>query len=199
MPEVTEKIVFFDEFSLTDRPSIFYGWAPVNTKFQVPSDERKKRARLNGLLAVDAINGREYIQLSKEAKTEDIVDYFYHLSIDVKNEGCDLLTVFIDNNSTHKDKMRYNLWLKMRSNPVLQDFRVLFINTPSYSPDFNLAEYIIHQLRLKLLHHLPAKTTLTDIADKIRTFLKKGQLQTQEQVRNTINHILKLGGVECGI
>ena len=29
-----------------------------------------------------------------------------------------------------------------------------FIHTPTYSPNFNLVEYIIRLLRLKLLHHL---------------------------------------------
>ena len=38
------------------------------------------------------------------------------------NENKNLLTVFLDNNSTHKDKMRYKLWLKIRSDIRLQDF-----------------------------------------------------------------------------
>ena len=37
-----EKLVFFDEFSVTNRPTTFYGWAQVNTKFKVPSNEKKK-------------------------------------------------------------------------------------------------------------------------------------------------------------
>lgn len=39
-----EQIVFFDEFSVTNRPTTFYGWAPVNTKFKVPSNEKKKES-----------------------------------------------------------------------------------------------------------------------------------------------------------
>ncbi|NET78221.1 hypothetical protein [Okeania sp. SIO1F9] len=37
------------------------------------------------------------------------------------------------------------------SNQIVVDF----IDTPSYSPNFNLAEYIIYLLTMKLLHHLP--------------------------------------------
>ncbi len=81
----------------------------------------------------------------------------------------------------------------------MQDFGLKFINTPSYSPDFNVAEYIIHQLRLTLLHHLPADVTLADVETKIINFFKDNQLQTPQQIANTINHILKLGGLECGI
>jgi transposase len=194
-----EKILFFDEFSVTNRPTTFYGWARVNTKFKVPSNEKKKRARLNGLLAVDAQTGQEHLQLTASAKSEDLVDYFYDLALVSQQHGCKQLTIIMDNNATHKDKMRYALWLKVKNQPELQDFRFKFINTPSYSPDFNLAEYIIHQLRLSLLHHLPAEVTLADIQDKITHFLKHNHLQTPQQITNTINHILKLAGVECGI
>lgn len=193
-----ERIVFFDEFSLSNRPTTFYGWARVNTKFKVPSDEKKKRERLNGLLAVDAQTGQEYLKLTPQAKSEDLVDYFCDLAMDTRQAGYQQLTIVIDNNSTHKDKMRYHLWLKAKSQPELQEFRFKFINTPSYSPDFNLAEYIIHQLRLALLHHLPVEVTLADIEAKIVNFFKGNQLQTPQQITNTLNHILKLAGVECG-
>jgi transposase len=194
-----ERIVFFDEFSLSNRPTTFYGWARVNTKFKVPSNEKKKRDRLNGLLAVDAHTGQEHLKLTPQAKTEDLVDYFCDLALDTHQAGYQQLTIIIDNNSTHKDKMRYHLWLKAKSQPDLQEFRFKFINTPSYSPDFNLAEYLIHQLRLALLHHLPADVTLAEIEAKIVNFFKDNHLQTPQQIANTINHILKLAGVECGI
>lgn len=194
-----ERIVFFDEFSLSNRPTTFYGWARVNTKFKVPSNEKKKRDRLNGLLAVDAHTGQEHLKLTPQAKTEDLVDYFCDLALDTHQAGYQQLTIIIDNNSTHKDKMRYHLWLKAKSQPDLQEFRFKFINTPSYSPDFNLAEYLIHQLRLALLHHLPAEVTLAEIETKIDDFFQDNHLQTPQQIANTINHILKLAGVECGI
>lgn len=194
-----ERIVFFDEFSLSNRPTTFYGWARVNTKFKVPSNEKKKRDRLNGLLAVDAHTGQEHLKLTPQAKTEDLVDYFCDLALDTHQASYQQLTIIIDNNSTHKDKMRYHLWLKAKSQPDLQEFRFKFINTPSYSPDFNLVEYLIHQLRLALLHHLPADVTLAEIEAKIVNFFKDNHLQTPQQITNTINHILKLAGVECGI
>ena len=91
--------------------------------------------------------------------------------------------------------MRYRLWLRVKANPLLADFEIQYLDTPRYSPDFNLAEYIIHQLRLKLLHHLPSKTTLLQIKDKIWNFIKRQQFQTPPQIKNTINHILNLGGL----
>jgi transposase len=35
------RVMFFDEFAVSDRPSTFYGWAEVNTRPQVLSDEKK--------------------------------------------------------------------------------------------------------------------------------------------------------------
>jgi hypothetical protein len=187
--------VFYDEFSIVNRPTLYYGWAKRNTKFRVLSNEKNKRERKNGLISVDATTGEEYIKLTNKAKTEDVADYFYNLVIDSKNEGYNKMTVILDNNPTHKDKMRYMLWLKMRSDYRLQDFKVEYINTPAYSPDFNLAEYMIHLLRLKLLHHLPSNLTLNDIEEKISNYLSNNQLQNKKKVRNTINRIYTLGGL----
>jgi transposase len=152
---------------------------------------------LNGLLAVDAHSGQEYIKLTPKAKTEDLVDYFYDLALQAQKEGFNQLTLILDNNSTHKDKMRYYLWLKLKTKPELLHFRVNYLYTPTYSPNFNLAEYIIHLIRLNLLHHLPANVTLDDIKNKISNFFLLNQLQTPLQILNTINHILKLGGIKC--
>ncbi len=194
-----EKHLFFDEFSLTNRPTTFYGWARKNTRFSVPSNESQKRARINGFLAIGAETGKEYLTFSKESNAEAVGDFFYELALTINAEGFSGMQITLDNNSTHKDKMRYYLWLKLRANPELHHFRVRFNNTPAYSPDFNLAEYIIHQIRLQLVHHAPANTTLDELQTTILEYLATHQLQTKEQITRTINHILKLGGVTCGI
>lgn len=64
-----EKILFFDEFAVYNRPSTYYGWALKNTRPQVPLNESKKREKLNGLLAVDAVSGAEFLRLVPTAKT----------------------------------------------------------------------------------------------------------------------------------
>ena len=47
--EEYEKIVFFDEFAVYDRPSIFYGWAEKNTRPEIPSNEKRRRNKFNGM------------------------------------------------------------------------------------------------------------------------------------------------------
>jgi hypothetical protein len=64
-----------------------------------------------------------------------------------------------------------------------------FIHTPSYSPNFNLAEYEIHLLRLQELHHLPSDITIAEIEKKLEGVKV---LMSPEQIKNTLNHIYSL-------
>ena len=187
-----EKILFFDEFAVYNRPSTYYGWAEKNTRPQVPSDESKKREKLNGLLAVDAVSGEEFLRLVPTAKTEDIALYFGELCKDSIREGIKHLTIILDNNSTHKDKLRRYLWAELFTSGIEEQITVEFVYTPPYSPDFNLAEYLIHLLRLRLLHHLPSSTSIEQVEKRLLTFFETQQLQTPIQISNTIQHIYNL-------
>ena len=164
----------------------------MNTRPEVPSDERKKRNKVNGFLSVDAISGKEYLILSPNSKTEDVTSYMALLCDDVAQEGYEKLSIFLDNNSTHKDKMKHQLNSLLSTLGLSDTISLEFIHIPPYSPEFNLAEYLIHQLRLKLLHHLPLGTTMADIEVEIETYLQNHQLQTPQQIQNTIGHICNL-------
>ena len=81
---------------------------------------------------------------------------------------------------------------------IKSKIKVEFLHTPPYSPksksriNFNLAEYIIHLLRLKFLHHLPLNTTIDQIEQKLSDYFLSHQLQTSKQIKNTIRHICDL-------
>lgn len=187
-----EKILFFDEFAVYNRPSTYYGWAEKNTRPQVPSDESKKREKLNGLLAVDAVSGEEFFRLVPTAKTEDIALYFGELCQDCIREKIKHLTIILDNNSTHKDKLRRYLWAELFTSGIDEQITIEFIYTPPYSPNFNLVEYLIHLLRLRLLHHLPIGMNIEQVKMRLKTFFETQQLQTSTQILNTIKHIYNL-------
>ena len=91
---------------------------------------------------------------------------------DCIQEGFDKLTAILDNNSIHKNK-------------IVVDF----IHTPTYSPNFNLVEYIMHILRLRLLHHLPLVVDIQQVQEKLENYFKFNQLQTPHQIQNIIQHI----------
>lgn len=194
----TERIVFFDEFAVTSRPTLFYGWARVNTRYRVLSRERN-RARLNGLLSVDALSGALFLRLQPRAKALDLVPYFHALALDTQAQGYTQLSIILDNCPSHKDTLRYETWQAVRSHPDLQDFTLHWLDTPAYSPEFNLAEYLIHQIRLQILHHCPVTFTLPEIETHLLATVKNTVLQTAEQIKNTLNYIFALADPNCRI
>jgi hypothetical protein len=72
----------------------------------VPSYEKNRSIRY-GFLAIDAYDGRECIAFAKKLNSETVAEYFHNLASDTQRQGYTGLTVIIDNNSMHKDKMRY--------------------------------------------------------------------------------------------
>ena len=185
------RVVFFDEFAVFDRPSIFYGWAEVNTRPQVLSDE-KERHKTNGFLSVDVETGEENLVLHEQSKSADIASYFLLICDQTIKMGFSFLTVYLDNNSTHKGKMIKMLQSLLTILGLSDKIKVEFKYTPAYSPNFNLVEYLIHQLRLKVLHHMPLGTTIDEIIRRVENFLQNNRLQTPEQIRNIIEHIYSL-------
>lgn len=175
-----------------ERPSIFYGWAEKNTRPNIPSNEKKKRHKVNGLLSVDASTGEEYLQLKSQARSQDLASYFGSLCDDLCSQVWSKVTIILDNNSTHKDKMKSQLGTLLSLLEIKDKIQVELIYTPAYSPNFNLAEYIIHLLRLRFLHHLPLNVTIEQIEQKLRDYFSSHQLQTPQQIENTIRHIYDL-------
>lgn len=186
-----ERTVFFDEFAVYDRPSLFYGWAERNTRPEVKSNERT-RHKLNGLLCVDALSGEEFFRLSPGSKTEDISEYLAELCLDCVELGYDKLCIILDNNPTHKQKMRTQLALHLEQMGLARSISVELLYVPSYSPKLNLVEYVIHLLRLRFLHHLPVGTTLNQIEQQLEQFLASNQFLSAQQVQKTLNFIFSL-------
>jgi hypothetical protein len=73
----------------------------------VPSDESKKKEKLNGLLAVEMRAVEKNSTVSSNAKTEDLalctLESYVKECIQARIKH---LTIILDNNSTHKDKLR---------------------------------------------------------------------------------------------
>jgi hypothetical protein len=132
-----EKILFFDEFAVSNRPTTFYGWAEKNSRPEVASNESKKREKLNGLLAVDAVSGEEFLRLSPRAKTEDLVLYFGELCRDCVRQKITHLTIILDNNTTHEYKLRRYLRAELFTAEMENQITVELIYLPPYSPNFN--------------------------------------------------------------
>ena len=106
------------------------------------------------MISVDAFTAQESLKLKEKSKAKEVSDYFLQWGQDFLTEWFDKLTIILDNNSTDKNKMKSQLKFHLINARISDKIVVYFIHTPTYSPNFNLVEYIIHILRLKLLHHL---------------------------------------------
>jgi hypothetical protein len=91
--------------------------------------------------------------------------------------------------------MRTQLQNRLSELDIKEKIELEFIDTPPYSPDFNLAEYIIHLLRLQVLHHQPVEINIQQVGENLQNFLQNNQVQTPEQIQRTIVHICSLAEV----
>jgi hypothetical protein len=153
---------------------------------------KKKRHKTNGFLSVDAVTGEEHLILHERSKSEDVASYFLLLCDETIKLGCSSLVIFLDNNSTHKEKMIKMLRKLLVTLGLSDKITVNFKYTPAYSPNFNLAEYLIHQLRLRILHHMPIGTTIDKIIETIEDFFQCNHLQAPQQIHNILQHIYSL-------
>lgn len=88
--------------------------------------------------------------------------------------------------------MQSQLAVHLEQMGLAQSIQVEFLYLPSYSPKLNLVEYVIHLLRLRLLHHLPIGTTLPQIRQQFIQFITSNQFLSAAQVQKTLNHIFSL-------
>ena len=141
------------------------------------------------MISVDGTSGEIYLKLKPNSKTEDAAQYFIDLCKDMHKGNVDKLFIALDNNSTHKEKMKRQSKERLQSAGLADKIAVEFIHTPAYSPDFNLAEYEIHLLMLQALHHLPANVTIAEIEQKLKDVKF---LMNSEQISRTLEHIFAL-------
>ena len=70
------------------------------------SRRMKKRERTNGLLAVEVFSAECYFQAKPKAKSVDIADFMAALAKTLHTQGYSSADIFLDNNPTHKNKMK---------------------------------------------------------------------------------------------
>lgn len=186
--------MFYDEFSVSEQNSTYYGWARRNSRPKVKSNEATRR-RVNGLLSIDVLTGQEYLWLCSHAQSDDVARYFAHLAKDSFQEGYQSMEVLLDRNTTHQQQMQ-QLFRQEANKLGLEDFPVTFRFLPAYSPKLNLAEYAIHLLRLRCLHHRPYGMKLEAIIERLQQQLAQRPLLTDCQITNILQYIEDLVKIE---
>jgi hypothetical protein len=182
-----EAMVFMDEFSISTRPSTHYMWGQKGKQPQVPSNE-KNRFRTNGFISVDAMTAQTMVWQNRQAQSQQVAQFCLIWALNAQKNGITSLHIVLDNNKTHLQKMKTIFdTLAQEHNLTIG---VNWIHTARYAPKYNLAEYAIAMLRKKALHHLPTDFTLEQVCSRIESIIENENIMTQQQVFNTIDHIL---------
>jgi hypothetical protein len=160
-----------------------------------PSDGkngRKKRARTNGLLGIDLVSAEVFFQASAKATSLEIAAYFADIIRRYDTRGYVRLDIFLDRNTTHKEKMKGLLAELLAQDTVKTKIAFTFHLMPAYSPKLNLVEYAIHQVRRQALHHADSKHSLPFFIERIAALCSEGKIFSKEQIVNILQHIKSL-------
>lgn len=182
-----------DEFALQSLPYTHYAWAKKNTKPRIASDERH-RQKLNGFLTVDVQRGTTRVDFNGQSTTEETVMAVVLTVLVYLQKGFSQLTFLLDNARTHGKRMEtrsHELLNEIAQHVVLPEFSLSFWHTPSYSPQLNPAEYIIHEVRRNGLYNVPCTLSVQEKAERIQDQLARGSPMTDLQMRKLLNFIAR--------
>jgi len=186
-------LIALDEFALQSTPYTHYAWAEKNTKPKIPSDECH-RQKLNGFLTVDVQRGSTRVDFKKQSTTEIAVGVVVLTVLIYLQKGFNHLTFLLDNAKIHGKKMEANVhkWLaEIAQQVTLPEFTLSFWHTPSYSPQLNPAEYLIHEVRRNGLYQVPCTLTVQEKAERIRTQLARGSPMNDQQMHKLLDFIAR--------
>jgi hypothetical protein len=144
---------------------------------------------VNGLLTVDIGCATISITATKVATSDSVAKHMINTLRKSLARGITNLTIVLDNNTNHRQKMKAKVYRWLKKQPT--QLELTFLHTSPYSPKINLAEYLIHLLRLKVLTRLPVGLSIQQVTYRIHRYLKKHQYQLMSptQIFNTLRHI----------
>jgi len=124
---------------------------------------------------------------TEKANAETVALYFANLALHYQDKGMKKLVIFLDGNSTHKQKMKTEIALLLQNPTIILEFHYF----PPYSPKLNLVEYAIHAIRQKCLHHADSKKSLPVFLQNIQNFCQN-PIFSMDTIHKTIDHIFSL-------
>ena len=127
--------------------------------------------------------GECFFAAEPKANSLTVAAYFNDLATHVHPQGATKLTVLLDRNSTHGPKMRQAL---TELQPLIP---VVFLYVAAYSPRLNPAEYLIHLIRLQLLHHADPTQNLAQVQQRLEKNVHKKVWLSPEQLINLMAFI----------
>ena len=153
-----------------------------NTRPRFPTNEKKERAS-TASCAGTGTGGECFFAAEPKANSTTVAAYFHDLATHAHAQGATKRTVLLDRNSPHGPKMRQAL---ADLQPLIP---VVFLYLAAYSPRLNPAEYLIHLIRLKLLHHAAPTQHLAQVPQRLEKNVHKKVWLSPEQLINLLTFI----------
>lgn len=144
----------------------------------------KKSKRINAFLAIEIATAECFFEAHTTMRSDSVALCLQHTAQDLQQNGFEKVIFFLDQNTAHKNMMRYNLALLPRLN-----IRIEFRYFPPYSPKLNIVEFLIHRIRQKKLHHAPHSRNLPEITADLKEYLNHKKTFSIESIHNTLDHI----------
>jgi transposase len=193
--QVTDNtaLIALDEFAVQSVPYTHYAWATKNTKPRIFSDERH-RQKMNGFLTVDVQRGTTHVEIKAQSTTEEAIIVIALTVLIYLQKGINQLTFLLDNARIHGKRMEAGvkeLLDEIAQQITLPVFSLSYWHTPSYSPQLNPAEYIIHEVRRNGLYNVPCSLTLREKTDRIQDQLARSSPMTEQQMKKLISFIAR--------
>ena len=132
-------------------------------------------------------SGACFFEAHNQLKSDGVALAVHNMATELEKQGFKKVVIFMDQNPTHKNLMRYNLALL----PAL-DLQINIQYLPPYLPKLNPVEYLIHLVRQQKLHHAPHQRKLDFIEQEPTQWLNAKQPFDPKKVYNIVRHILKL-------
>ena len=85
----------------------------------------------------------------------------------------------------------HELFNELALQTELPEFSLNFWHTPSYSPQLNPAEYIIHEVRRNGLYNVPCTLTVQEKAGRIQDQLAKNSPMNDLQMHKLLDFIAR--------
>jgi transposase len=137
------------------------------------------------LLAIDVCSAACFFQASPTANASVIAQYMADLATDLQAKGYKRVSLYLDRNSTHLNKMRTE-YSELTQSLTIQ---MRFIHFAPYSPALNPVEYAIHWIRQHSLHQADCGQNLSDVKQRLLALLHRQVVLSKEQLVNILVHI----------
>jgi hypothetical protein len=143
-------IVFEDEATFRQTPTVCRTWAPLNSQPKIPTEGQRKSKKVFG--AVSPVGARFVYRLQDESFTVDTHCAFLEDKVlrSFYRRGHRVYYI-IDNASYHKSKDMYRWYSSNRS-------RIEVFHLPPYFPELNATERLWHYTRQHATHNRYYKT-----------------------------------------